>query len=670
MLINGQRAEELRVAIVSGVSLENYQVERAEAGLCRGNIYRGVVVNVQPSLNAAFIDFGADRHGFLAIQDVVEQAWHRRPPDGESRPRIEQVLERGKSLLVQVTKDAVSTKGAAVTTNLSLAGRYLVFTPYEEARGVSRKVDDEATRKAVKEKAKGLDVPKGAGYIIRTNAADQSKAALSRDLSALQRLFKRIVTAGRGGGKGPKLLYSDQDLLVQALRDYLDATIEEVVIDEPVQFEKAAAFMKTFMPRSKVVLSLYQDRLPLFSRFALEDQIDGIFQRTVPLPGGGSLVIDGTEALTAIDVNSGKSHGSATQEETAYHTNLEAAAEVARQLRLRDIGGLIVVDFIDMRASKYQRAVEKTLKEAMKNDKARSSVSRLSENGLLEINRQRIKAALQTRTHRNCPTCGGTGMLPSQEHVGLSLMRRIEARAATGKVKSVRVKLHPELADHLQNDRRKELAALEEEFAVRIEIIASPALHRSQEQVEWFDRPAGAPPPPPPRRAAVMSVLDLASEMDEEELDEDEDGDEDEATGPAAPGRPTPASQPREATPAPRPREPAPAEPAHGADDEAGEGRSSRRRRRNRRAHRTTGAPATGTGAPPTVASPTAGPAPAANLPEPADPEGDAPEGEEPGHAGADEAGGSSRSRRRRRRGGRRRKHGGEGGAPPAGPSS
>ena len=485
MLINAQRPEELRIAVVRDHTLENFQVDVAESGLTRGNIYRGSIVNIQPSLNAAFIDYGAERHGFLSIQDVVPEAYYHAPRGGQ--PRIEDVLERGKPIVVQVARDAIGQKGSSLTTSLSLAGRYLVLTPFDDTRGVSRKVEDEETRKKLKSLVANLELPPGCGVIVRTNALDQNKTAISRDLAALLRLWKRVQAAALSG-KSSRLLYSDQDLIVQALRDHLDSSIEEVLVDDGAAFQKVQAYIEAFLPRAKIRLERYEDRLPLFSRFDLEPQIDRIYERRVELPSGGSIVIDGTEALTAIDVNSGRSTRAATQEETALHTNLEAATEVARQLWLRDIGGLVVVDFIDMRASKNQRRVEKAMKDAMKSDKARSSVGRISPNGLLEINRQRIQQALQVRTHRPCPTCAGTGRLASPEMVTLSLLRRIEARAASGLVQGVRISLHPELADAMQNSRRQELAGLEREFDLRIEVIAAAGLHRPEEQIEWFKR--------------------------------------------------------------------------------------------------------------------------------------------------------------------------------------
>jgi ribonuclease E len=301
------------------------------------------------------------------------------------------------------------------------------------------------------------------------------------------RLWKKI-RAEANAGKGPRLLYSDQDLIVQALRDSVDNTISEVLVDDDGAFEKAQNYMRTFMPRSGSRLVHYSERMPLFSKYELEEQIDRIYQRKVGLPSGGSIVIDGTEALTAIDVNSGRATRGGSQEETAYKTNLEAAVEVARQLKLRDIGGLVVVDFIDMRLAKHRSAVEKTMRDAMKDDKARTSASRLSDNGLLEINRQRLKKALQLRTYRPCPTCSGTGTIASPELVSLNILRRIETRAVTGQLGGARVELHPELADALQNDCRQELAALEREFDIQIQIVAAAGLHRAEERIEWRQR--------------------------------------------------------------------------------------------------------------------------------------------------------------------------------------
>jgi ribonuclease E len=628
MLINAENPGEVRIAVLDGTALAGYQIEVAERGLQRGNIFRGVIANVQPSLNAAFIDFGAEKHGFLAIQDVVPEAYYRQPGNA-GRPRIDEVLERGKPIVVQVQKEAEGSKGAALTTNLSLAGRYLVLTPFDPVLGVSRKVEDEEARKQLKGIVSALKVPEGCGVIVRTNALDQTKATLQRDLQALLRVWKRVETEARQG-RGTKLLYSDQDLVVRALRDSLDATVAEVVVDDDEAFTRAEEYMRAFMPRTKTKLVRWGERTPLFSAYDLEPQIDRIYERSVPLPGGGSIVIDRTEALTAIDVNSGRGTRAATQEETALNTNLEAAREVARQLRLRDIGGLVVVDFIDMRAQKNQRKLEKELREAMKADKARFTVGKVSPNGLLEINRQRIQQALLVRTHRTCPTCGGMGRIASPEMVGLALVRRIQARAATGTLKSVRIGLHPELADALQNGRRRELADLEEEFDIRIEVVAARHLRRLEQKVEWFDRePGDAPPVRPAKPTLVVEPAAARAALGEEPLEDEEDElDEDgelEAEG----------------------------QPEAGTDEEGANGRKrGRRRRRGRRrgrganggeaqAGKTAGGPAAG-------ASPSTAPAAASEGAADAD----APNGSEPAAGGET---GAVKAKRRRRRGGRRR---------------
>ncbi|HEX5716987.1 MAG TPA: Rne/Rng family ribonuclease [Thermoanaerobaculia bacterium] len=677
MLINAQRSEELRIAIIQGNNLENYQVDIAESGLTRGNIYRGIIANIQPSLNAAFIDYGLERHGFLSIQDVVPEAYYHSPRGGH--PRIEDVLEKGKPIVVQVAKDAIGQKGAALTTSLSLAGRYLVLTPFENTRGVSRKVEDEDTRKKLKTLANGLDLPEGCGIIVRTNALDQTKATLSRDLAALLRLWKRVQAAALDG-KGTRLIYTDQDLILQALRDYLDSSIDEVLVDDEEAFQKARAYMQAFMPRGKTQLTWYSDRLPLFSRYGLEAQIDRIYERRVDLPSGGSIVIDGTEALTAIDVNSGRSTKAGTQEETALNTNMEAAGEVARQLRLRDIGGLLVVDFIDMRASKNQRKVEKALKDALKADKARTTVGRISPNGLLEINRQRIQQALQVRTHRSCPTCNGSGRLASEEMVSLSLLRRIEARAASGTIQAVRVGLHPELADAFQNDRRKELSDLEQEFDIKIEIIAAPGLHRPDEQIEWVKRERPLPAPKPKPAAVTLQPWDLALPDGEEEEDEEE---QQQAAPPKAVAKGRERGRGRDRgkehrEPAERPKPAQPADTAEPAErvatEETGAEAEARRRKRRRGGRKRKKANGNGltVGAPGTEAAFQVHSEPGEEDHEPhwEDEGGEAEGGDHAVEAEGIEGSAAGKRdrgrRRRRRRGGARNREDKGGGEPPA----
>ena len=486
MLINAQSSTELRIAIANDSVLEDLKVDIAERGLTRGNIYYGKIANIEPSLNAAFIDYGAPKHGFLAIQDVVPDAYYQAVPKSK-RPKIEDVLVRGRPIVVQITREPEGNKGAALTTNLSLAGRYLVLTPFDKTCGVSRKVDTEDVRLKLKAMAEALPVPDGGGVIVRTNALGQTKTALSRDMNALLRLWKRISRDARDSN-GTKLLYSDQDIVLQGLRDYLDSSVQEVWVDEDTAHGRAEQYMRAFMPRSKTSLNRYTGRRPLFSVYDLEPQIENIFERRADLPSGGSIVIDPTEALTAIDVNSGRSKKGSSQEETAVNTNVEAAAEVGRQLRLRDIGGLIVVDFIDMRSPRNRRKVEKAMKDAMKADKARFSVGRISANGLLEINRQRIHQALQLRTHGDCPYCAGTGRVASPDLVALRLLRNIESHGAGGYMRGVQIALQPELADFVQNRHRQALANLATEFDLEIEISGRPHLEGREPDISWIAR--------------------------------------------------------------------------------------------------------------------------------------------------------------------------------------
>jgi len=511
ILINGQRAEEMRVAIVDNGVLEDFEIETQSSGLSRNNIYRGTVVNIAPSLNAAFVDFGEEKNGFLAFNDVVESVYHKTVREG-AYLKMSDVLVAGQQLIVQVIKDAAGSKGAQLTTNVSIAGRYLVLRPKDAKSGVSRKVDDEA-RVELSAKAKSLDLPEGIGCIVRTNAMDQSRAVLLREAKALLQLWKKIE-AEAVRGSGAKLLYNDHDIVVQVLRDYFDATVSEVLIDCEECFQRARAYLHATMPAHEDRIKRYVDRVPMFSKFDIERQIEQIFDRRVNLPSGGYIVIDPTEALTAIDVNSAKSTKRESQDLTAYHTNLEASVEIARQLRMRDIGGLIVVDFIDMRSGKHQRDVERAVRTAMARDKARNKSERISANGLMEINRQRISQALSVRMHFTCPTCEGRGFIPNIEMFGLNLIRAIEARAVQGKIGGALVKLHPEIAERVQNLRRHEIVALEKEFNIKIEVVADREISRSDEQIEWLPKP---PEVKHVEKAVAMSVADTAPELDEDD---------------------------------------------------------------------------------------------------------------------------------------------------------
>ena len=485
ILINGRREEEVRVAIVENQTLEDFEIETKNSGLLRNNIYRGIVSNIAPSLNAAFIDFGDVKNGFLAFNDVVESAYHKPVKDAQ---RISDVLVVGQPLIVQVIKDATGLKGAQVTTNISLAGRYLVLRPKDAKSGVSRKVDEDA-RADLTQKARSLDLPDGYGCIVRTNAMDQSRAILLRDAKVLIQLWHKIE-AEYEKSNGPTLLYNDQDIVVQAMRDYFDSTINEVLIDNRSCYERALAYIHATVDGGSDRIKYYDDRTPLFTRYNIERQINQIYARTVTLPSGGFIVIDPTEALTAIDVNSARATKRDSQDLTAYHTNLEAAAEIGRQLRMRDIGGLIVIDFIDMKSSKYQRDVERAMRTAMARDKARNKCERISANGLLEINRQRLSQALSMRTHLECPTCGGRGFIPTIEALGLNLIREIEARAVQGSIAGAIISLSPENAQTVQNARRHDIAQLEEDYHLHIEICAVREMSRGDESIEWLTKEA------------------------------------------------------------------------------------------------------------------------------------------------------------------------------------
>ena len=518
ILINGRREEELRVAIVENQTLEDFEIETKRSGLLRNNIYRGVVSNIAPSLNAAFIDFGESRNGFLAFNDVVESAYAKPVKDAH---KISDVLVPGQTLIVQVIKDAGGLKGAQVTTNISLAGRYLVLRPKDAKSGVSRKVDDDA-RADLAQKVRSLDLPDGYGCIVRTNAMDQSRAVLLRDAKVLVQLWRKIELEF-AKGNAPQLLYNDQDIVVQAMRDYFDSSIHEVLIDDKSCYERAKAYIRATVESGENKIKYYDDKMPIFTRYGIERQIEQIYARTVALPSGGFIVIDPTEALTAIDVNSAHSTKRESQDLTAYHTNLEAAVEIGRQLRMRDIGGLIVIDFIDMRSGKHQRDVERVMRNAMARDKARNKVERISPNGLLEINRQRISQALSQRTHLQCPTCGGRGFIPSAEAMGLNLIREIDARAVNGGLGGVVIKLHPDIAQQLQNERRREFAQLEHDHGIRIEIVATREISRGEDEIEWLSKRQenALHPERTQQNTDAASIIDVAEAYEAHDSDDD-----------------------------------------------------------------------------------------------------------------------------------------------------
>ncbi|MBT0653252.1 ribonuclease E/G [Geomobilimonas luticola] len=491
MLINAMHPEEARVAIVQDGHLVELDIEIEGSEQTRGNVYKGVVVRVEPGLQAAFVDIGLKKLGFLQMGELHPDFWQWRddvPAENRNRrPRIQEVLRRGQELIVQVEKGERDMKGAALTTYLSFPGRYMVLMPGSDSAGVSRKVESESDRKKLKEMAAELTIPDGVGYIMRTEALGKTKTDLKKDIQSLLKLHKDILAKAKKA-KAPALIYQESNLVIRTIRDYFTAEIDEVLVDNAEVYTQAREFFKATMPKFENLVKLHQEKRPIFSRYQLEEQIDQIYEKKVPLKSGGSLVIEPTEALVSIDVNSGKSTGEKGVEDTAFKTNLEAAEEVARQLRLRDLGGLIVIDFIDMRDKKHMSEVEKTLKNALKADKARVTVGRISQFGMLEMSRQRIKQTLEQASYLECPHCGGRGKVKSVENMALSFLRKVHAAAAKGTGAEVRGGLPLEVAYYLLNRKKRELAQVETDYDIEVTIKGKPTFLMNQLELEVIKR--------------------------------------------------------------------------------------------------------------------------------------------------------------------------------------
>ena len=485
MMVNATHPEENRVAIVEDGILTELDIEVAGREPSKGNIYKAVVVRVETGLQAAFVDYGGDRLGFLQIDEInyttVKPDY--KPAEDGRRPRINDLLHRGQEFLVQITKEERGTKGAALTTNLSLAGRYMVLMPGSQTRGVSRKAESDAQRKELKKAMSSLDLAEGVGYIVRTAALDQTREELERDYRYLIRLYESIKELEQKS-KAPAQIYKESNLMIRSIRDYFTTDMDEVLIDDAQVFKEAKDFFQMVMPDQAKLVKMHQERRPIFSRYQIEDQIETLSHSKVSLPSGGSIVIDPTEALVAIDVNSGKMASEKGVEATATKSNLEAAAEVGRQLRLRDLGGLIVIDFIDMRERKNNRLVEDEVKKSLANDKARVSVGRISKFGLLEMSRQRIKATLTQGSHLPCPHCNGSGHLKSPETQAVALLRKIHASAAKGQVSRVDAQLPIEVAAYLLNNSREELVDMERRYQLQIHIHGNRDFMADQVEIE------------------------------------------------------------------------------------------------------------------------------------------------------------------------------------------
>ena len=472
MLINVED-DETRIAIANNQMLDNLYIDYTHRAQTVGNIYIGIVVKIQSSFQAAFVDYGAERHGFLAASDL-NQMLFKAPRGIRGRPAINQLLHPGQKIMVQVAKDEIAHKGAALTTNISLPGRFLVFMPNSDKGGVSKRIEDNETRNRLKHLLKGLG-SEDASAIIRTAGVDRSLSELKQDFMTLRRTWNQIKHSFEGSSK-PKLLHQEEDAVVRMLRDYFTDDVGDVIIDDPEAFQRALEFFQTNMPGRQKKLQLYLGERPIFSEHRIEDQIEWLNHPQVPLPSGGSLVIQPTEALVSIDVNSGKSNQEKNIEETALRTNIEAAEEVARQLRLRNLGGLIVIDFIDMNHSQNRQAVVQCLSESLSKDKAKWTLGEISQFGLLEMSRQRIASSLSQSGKELCPACHGSGKVISNSSLANKLLRQMRDLVLNGKIQEVRLRLPLVLAEQLLNQKRKHLYQLEMEYSLRIKITPDPSL--------------------------------------------------------------------------------------------------------------------------------------------------------------------------------------------------
>ncbi|RDE24774.1 ribonuclease E [Motiliproteus coralliicola] len=480
MLINATQPEELRVALVDGQRLYDLDIESGAREQKKANIYVGRITRVEPSLEAAFVDFGADRHGFLPLKEISREYF--KDSNTKGRVSIKDVITEGQEVIVQVDKEERGNKGAALTTFISLAGRYLVLMPNNpRAGGISRRIEGEE-RNQLREALNQVNVPDSMGVIVRTAGIGRSAEELQWDLDYLNQLWSSITEASTQK-KAPFLIYQESNVIIRAIRDYLRSDIGEVLIDNPSIHQEALEFIKHVMPSYESKIKLYSEETPMFNRFQIETQIESAFQREVRLPSGGSIVIDPTEALVSIDINSARATKGGDIEETALQTNLEAADEIARQLRLRDIGGLIVIDFIDMTPVRNQREVENRMKDALKVDRARVQVGRISRFGLLEMSRQRLRPSLGETSGIVCPRCNGQGTIRDIGSLALSIMRLMEEEASKDRTAQIQANVPVNVATYLLNEKRNNLRAIEKRHAVDIFVIPNPSMDTPQYEV-------------------------------------------------------------------------------------------------------------------------------------------------------------------------------------------
>ena len=482
MLFNATQQEELRVAIVEGQKLVDLDIESAAREQRKSNIYKAIITRIEPSLEAAFVDYGEERHGFLPFKEVARNYF--RPGVDVGRARIQDALSDGQDITVQVEKDERGNKGAALTTFISLAGRYLVLMPNNpRGGGVSRRVEGE-DRNELRDTIDQLVVPDGMSVIARTAAIGRTVEELQWDMNYLLQLWQAIDGAAKEPAQKPYLIYLESSLVIRAIRDYFQPDIGEILVDTEEIYDQAVAFMQTVMPANVGKVKLYRDDVPLFSRFQIEHQIESAYGRHVNLPSGGAIVIDHTEALVSIDVNSARSTKGHDIEETAYRTNLEAAEEVARQLRLRDLGGLIVVDFIDMESQKNQREVENCFRDSLRHDRARVQIGKISRFGLMELSRQRLQPSLEETAHISCPRCGGTGFIRGTESTALHVLRIIQEEAMKENTGAVHAQVPVDVASFLLNEKRAEIQKLEARIKVNIVLVPNPHLETPHYKVQ------------------------------------------------------------------------------------------------------------------------------------------------------------------------------------------
>jgi ribonuclease E len=484
ILINATHDEELRVAMVDGQRLFDLDIDIPSREQKKGNIYKGKITRVEPSLEAVFVEYGSERQGFLPLKEISKSYFKQKNGDNESgRINVQDVLAVGQELVIQIEKEERGNKGAALTTMISLAGRYLVLMPNSpRAGGISRRIEGDE-RAELQEALRSLTVPEGMGMIVRTAGVGKQTEELQWDLEYLVQLWTAIHNATKER-KAPFLVYQESNIIIRALRDYLRKDIGEILVDSPEMYQTGYDFMRMVMPHELSKFKLYQDKVPLFTRYQVESQIETAFRHEVRLPSGGALVIDPTEALISIDVNSARANKGGDIEETAFNTNLEAAEEIARQLRIRDLGGLVVIDFIDMGPSRHQREVENRLRDHLKADRARVQVGRISRFGLLEMSRQRIRPSLGDAHEEVCPRCAGLGHVRGVESLGLAVLRLLEEEATRDGIVQLVVQLPVSVATFMLNEKRNQLDTIERRHSVKLLLIPNPHLDTPHYDIE------------------------------------------------------------------------------------------------------------------------------------------------------------------------------------------